>query len=384
LKGAGCCVERAGLRSRKAESAEFVFRTGQNLVRLEAVQTGSDSIPDRLPRLQRDELVRDDTQQIFQPRFAVTEQGQTVTGDDRPEPRLCLDQPYDRLLKILPMLKPLHHACLTFGRIARKSNAMNCPVFRFAPSPNGLLHLGHAYSALLNARMAEECGGRFLLRIEDTDESRCRPEFISAIFEDLSWIGLRWEEPVRIQSRHFHDYDANLSRLREMGAIYPCFCSRKQAAEKALRTRDPDGQPHYGGTCRSLPRAEAERRLSEGIFHGWRVNMDMMSDAAAAVWGDAVIAKRQIGSSYHIAVVTDDAIQGVTHVVRGKDIEAATPLHKLLQRLLGLPSPHYLHHDLVLDETGQKLSKSLRSTALRDLRQDGVTAQEIRKRLGFS
>lgn len=260
---------------------------------------------------------------------------------------------------------------------------MSRPVFRFAPSPNGLLHLGHAYSALLNARMAEEGGGRLLLRIEDTDESRCRPEFVAAILEDLAWLGLRWEEPVRIQSEHFSDYEANLARLWERGAIYPCFCSRKQSAANALASRDPDGQPHYGSTCRGLPRAEAERRMSEGEIHGWRVNMERAADPEAAVWGDAVIAKRRVGSSYHIAVVTDDALQGVTHVVRGRDIEAATPLHKLLQRLLGLPTPHYIHHDLVRDETGHKLSKSLRSRALRELRQDGATPEDIRTRLGF-
>lgn len=260
---------------------------------------------------------------------------------------------------------------------------MTRPLFRFAPSPNGLLHLGHAYSALLNARLADEHKGRLLLRIEDTDESRCRPEFTSAIFEDLAWLGLCWEKPVRIQSEHFQDYDANLASLWAARAVYPCFCSRKQAAAHALTSCDPDGQPHYGGTCRKLTHAEATERVSKGVIHGWRVNMGAAGDHQAAVWGDVMIAKRLVGSSYHIAVVTDDAIQGITHVVRGKDIEAATPLHNLLQRLLGLPTPHYLHHDLVLDETGQKLSKSLRSTALRQLRQDGVTPADIRQRLGF-
>ncbi len=376
-------MEASGLRARKTQRTEFAFGAGQNLFRCQAVQAEHEAAPDRLSGLQGDELIRDDAQQALQPRFTGTKRWQAMAEDDGPEARFGLNQPGDRIFKILPILKPLHQACLTFQPIARKSNDMSRPVFRFAPSPNGLLHLGHAYSALLNAHMAEACGGRLLLRIEDTDESRCRPEFISAIFEDLSWIGLRWEEPVRIQSQHFGDYDANLVRLWNMGAVYPCFCSRKQAMAKALATRDPDGQPHYVGTCKSLPRAEAARRVSEGIVHGWRVNMGVMSDAAAAVWGDTVIAKRRVGSSYHIAVVTDDAIQGVSHVVRGKDIEAATPLHMLLQRLLGLPTPNYVHHDLVLDETGQKLSKSLRSTALRDLRQDGVTAQDIRQRLGF-
>lgn len=259
---------------------------------------------------------------------------------------------------------------------------MTVPVFRFAPSPNGLLHLGHAYSALLNARMAKEAGGRLLLRIEDTDETRARPEFVAAIFEDLGWLGLSWEHPVRIQSEHFADYEGNLRKLWSMGAVYPCFCSRKQALAQALPQHDPEGQPLYGGTCRALPRAEAERRIVKGEIHGWR--LDTSSDAKAAVWGDAVIAKRRVGSSYHIAVVTDDAVQGVTHVVRGKDIEPATPLHLLLQRLLGLPSPHYHHHDLILDASGEKLSKSRNSPSLRQLRETGVTPQEVRARLGFA
>ncbi|MFN4140611.1 tRNA glutamyl-Q(34) synthetase GluQRS [Aestuariivirga sp.] len=261
---------------------------------------------------------------------------------------------------------------------------MSPPVFRFAPSPNGYLHLGHAYSALLNARMADEAGGRFLLRIEDTDRTRSRPEFVQQIFVDLAWLGLRWEEPVRIQSEHFADYRARLDRLWAAGAIYPCFCSRKQVLAEARAGRDPEGQPHYGGTCRQLPRAEAEERMRRGEIHGWRLDMARAGDAAAAVWGDATIAKFNVGSSYHIAVVTDDALQGVTHVVRGKDLEAATPLHMLLQRLLGLPSPFYRHHELLLDERGEKLSKSAGSTSLRELRESGVTSDVVRRRLGFA
>ncbi len=260
---------------------------------------------------------------------------------------------------------------------------MSVPVFRFAPSPNGLLHLGHAYSALLNAKLAHESGGRLLVRIEDTDETRCQPEFVARILEDLDWLGLSWEMPVRIQSQHFDDYQANLDRLWSMEKIYPCFCSRKQAAADALGTRDPDGQHHYGGTCRSLSRHAAARRIAAGEIHGWRMNMAACGDPEAGVWGDTVIAKRKVGSSYHIAVVTDDALQGITHVVRGRDIEAATSLHKLLQRLLGLPTPHYYHHDLIRDGKGRKLSKSLKSKSLRILRHDGVTAEEIRRSLGF-
>ena len=260
---------------------------------------------------------------------------------------------------------------------------MNRPVYRFAPSPNGFLHLGHAYSALLNARMASEAQGRLLLRIEDTDESRSRAHFVQAIFEDLTWLGLEWEEPVRIQSEHFADYDANLARLWNLAAIYPCFCSRKKALAHALASSDPDGQPHYGGTCRTLSRAEAERRIARGDIHGWRIDMTQIADTDAAVWGDAMIAKRRVGSSYHIAVVTDDALQGVTHVVRGMDIEPATPLHRLLQRLLGFPAPRYFHHELIRDAEGQKLSKSIASTSLRALRSGGATAEAIRRRLGF-
>ena len=260
---------------------------------------------------------------------------------------------------------------------------MSRPVFRFAPSPNGYLHLGHAYSALVNARMAQDAGARLLLRIEDTDESRSRPEFVQAIFEDLAWLGISWEEPVRIQSEHFVDYEANLARLWKMEAIYPCFCSRKKAQAHALSSCDPDGQPYYGGTCRAIPRAEANERITRGDVHGWRIHMTRAADPAAAIWGDAMIAKRQVGSSYHIAVVTDDALQGVTHVVRGKDIEAATPLHKLLQRLLGLPTPDYCHHDLIRDSAGQKLSKSIASMSLRQMRAQGSTAVDIRQRLGF-
>jgi len=261
---------------------------------------------------------------------------------------------------------------------------MSRPVFRFAPSPNGFLHLGHAYSALLNARMAMETGGRLLLRIEDTDEGRSRPEFVQAIFEDLAWLGISWEVPVRFQSEHFADYEANLARLWEMAAVYPCFCSRKTAQALALSSYGPDGQPHYGGTCRAISRTDAGERIARGEVHGWRIDMARAGDSAATIWGDTMIAKRHVGSSYHIAVVTDDALQGITHVVRGKDIEPATPLHKLLQQLLGLPTPDYFHHDLICDAEGRKLSKSIASTSLRQLRAGGVTADTILERLGFS
>lgn len=261
---------------------------------------------------------------------------------------------------------------------------MRAPVFRFAPSPNGRLHLGHAYSALLNQRMATESGGRLLVRIEDTDLTRCTRSLTDAALADLGWLGLSWETPVRIQSEHFEDYERTIGYLRALGCVYPCFCSRKETIASALATRDPDGQPHYGGTCRHLTTDEADRRIAMGQRHGWRIDMRRCGSADTAIWGDAMLAKLRAGSAYHIAVVTDDATQQVTHVVRGRDLEAATDLHRLLQRLLGLKSPDYFHHPLITDEFGLKLSKSRKSISLAELRIQGVTAAEIRARLGFA
>jgi glutamyl-Q tRNA(Asp) synthetase len=287
------------------------------------------------------------------------------------------------------------------------------PVFRFAPSPNGRLHLGHAYSALLNAELAQRRDGRLLLRIEDIDVTRCRPELTQAILDDLAWLGLDFEEPVRRQSEHFDDYEAAAAILRTRRVLYRCFCTRKDVAE-AVRQReaetggawpcDPDGSPLYPGRCRDLPPGEAERRTASGEPFAWRLDA---GQALAAVpgghgfvsfdpagaerfvaadpsrWGDAVIVRKEIPTSYHLSVVADDALQGVTHVVRGRDLEAATDLHVLLQALLGRPTPRYHHHPLIRDEEGDKLSKSLGSESLAELRSRGVTPAEIRRRLGF-
>ncbi len=223
-----------------------------------------------------------------------------------------------------------------------------------------------------------------LIRLEDTDLTRCTRVLAAAALDDLAWLGLRWEVPVRFQSEHFDDYEETVNRLRAMGAVYPCFCSRKEAMAHALSTRDPDGQPHYGGTCRLLSHDQADDRIARGDQHGWRIDMTNFGSPDAAIWGDAMLAKFRTGSAYHIAVVTDDAIQGVTHVVRGKDLEAATSLHRLLQHFLSLPSPHYHHHDLITDDFGLKLSKSRKSAALSELRAQGVTAADIRQRLGFA
>ncbi|MBM3550662.1 MAG: tRNA glutamyl-Q(34) synthetase GluQRS [Alphaproteobacteria bacterium] len=276
-------------------------------------------------------------------------------------------------------------------------------VFRFAPSPNGYLHLGHAYSALLDFDLARQCGGRFLLRIEDIDTGRARTGFEAAIHEDLAWLGLEWEAPVRRQSEHFDDYARALERLDDMGLLYACDCRRsdiaRAAAAKPNWPHDPDGAPLYPGTCRDKPRRAAREVLMQG---GVALRLDMRKAAALAgqglswrefglggvaadpaAWGDVVLARKDTPASYHIAVVVDDALQGVTDVVRGKDLFAATSLHRLLQCLLELPAPDYRHHDLVLDETGEKLSKSLASIALRALRAQGWTPADVRRRIGL-
>jgi glutamyl-Q tRNA(Asp) synthetase len=282
---------------------------------------------------------------------------------------------------------------------------MSRPVFRFAPSPNGRLHLGHAYSALLNERMAREAGGRFLLRIEDIDRPRCTDALTAAMIADLAWLGIAWEEPVLRQSEHLTDYRDVQRRLRDMDLLYPCFCSRRDIALATAETRerDPEGQPLYPGTCRHLSAEERSRRLAQGEPHAWRLAMDKAvasigvtlffteegsgvlarESAHAEAWGDVVLARKDIGTSYHIAVVVDDARQGVTQVVRGRDLFHATSIHRVLQNLLGLPTPRYFHHALIDDAEGRKLSKSLGSKSLADLRAEGVIAEDVRRVLGF-
>jgi glutamyl-Q tRNA(Asp) synthetase len=279
-------------------------------------------------------------------------------------------------------------------------------IFRFAPSPNGYLHLGHAYSALLNAKMAHETGGRLLLRIEDIDIARCRLEYERAIYEDLAWIGFKWEKPVRRQSQHLADYARALASLRGRGLIYPCFCTRgdilRAISGRPDWPRDPDGSPLYPGTCRHLNTAERMARRARGERAAWRLDMENALSAVVSLswseydtenapheiraepqaWGDVILARRDTATSYHISVVVDDAKQGITDVVRGKDLFASTSVHRLLQELLGVPAPRYRHHDLITDASGHKLSKSRGSPALRDLRASGMTPDEIRAAVG--
>jgi glutamyl-Q tRNA(Asp) synthetase len=286
------------------------------------------------------------------------------------------------------------------------------PVFRFAPSPNGYLHLGHALSALLNADMARAKAGRLLLRIEDIDAARCRPEYEVAIYEDLAWLGLKWEMPVRRQSEHYGDYHAALARLEAMGLVYPAFESRAEVARLVSEReavapwpRDPDGAPLYPGSAKNISAAERKHRIDAGEPYALRLDMQAALGrvgaltwvetgagpagetgriaAEPAVWGDVILARKETPTSYHLAVAIDDAMQGVTDVVRGCDLFHATGVHRLLQALLGLPQPRYHHHRLILDADGNKLSKSTQSTGLRELRAFGVSPGEIRRLVGL-
>jgi glutamyl-Q tRNA(Asp) synthetase len=285
-------------------------------------------------------------------------------------------------------------------------------ILRFAPSPNGYLHLGHAYSALLNHDRARELGGRLLVRVEDIDASRCRPDYEQAIYDDLSWLGVTWQQPVRRQSEHFADYAAAIDTLNAQGLLYPSFESRSElnamVAERDRQggwPRDPDGVPIYPGCARKMSPAERERRRAAGEPFALRLAMDRavaragvlswnetgagprgqtgMMTAAPQMWGDVVLARKEQPTSYHLSVVVDDALQGVTDVVRGQDLFWSTSIHRLLQTLLGLPEPVYHHHKLILDADGQKLSKSTDATGLRELRAGGATAFDIRRMIGL-
>jgi glutamyl-Q tRNA(Asp) synthetase len=275
-------------------------------------------------------------------------------------------------------------------------------VTRFAPSPTGLLHLGHAYAAI-TARDAAR-GGRFLLRIEDIDVGRAREEFVDAIYEDLAWFGLDWEKPVLRQSARFGAYSAALTQLGDL--LYPCFCTRKDIADEIARAGEaphgPEG-PLYPGTCRNLSQDEREARIASGESYALRLNVKRAAEIAGPLsfeeqgngphgehgtfivdpmlFGDVVLARKDIPTSYHLAVVVDDAFQGVNLVTRGNDLFAATHVQRLLQSLLGLPVPAYAHHNLILDEQGRKFSKRDRSVTLRDLRAVGETPKTIRAKL---
>lgn len=288
------------------------------------------------------------------------------------------------------------------------------PTFRFAPSPNGFLHLGHAFSALYTQAMARRFEGRLLLRIEDIDTSRSRPEFEAAIFDDLAWLGLEWEEPVRRQSEHFNVYAKHIGQLQRLGLVYPCFASRREiiaavTAKGNLAGFDPDGAPLYPGLYRNTPSDVSAARIAAGEPYAWRLYMQAAAELAREKaggpieilsfddngeitsfeahperWGDIVLGRKDVPASYHIAVVADDALQGVTHVTRGMDLLAATDIHRLLQILLDLPEPIYRHHRLIAAPDGRKLSKSQRDKSLQSLRKEGATPQMIKEMVGLA
>lgn len=271
-------------------------------------------------------------------------------------------------------------------------------VTRFAPSPTGWLHLGHAHAALF-AQEAAGSGGRFLIRLEDIDGTRARPEYEEALFEDLAWLGLAWEKPVRRQSDHFDDYRAALARLEARGVLYPCFCTRREIQDEIARAgnapQGPDG-PLYPGTCRH--RSEVERAERIGAGEAYALRLDVARALAEAprdltwtdrargpfqadpsVFGDVVLARKDTPASYHLAVVVDDALQGITLVTRGEDLLPATHVHRLLQSLLDLPVPEWQHHRLITDENGKRLAKRDDARSLRSLREGGWTPQQVRE-----
>jgi glutamyl-Q tRNA(Asp) synthetase len=271
---------------------------------------------------------------------------------------------------------------------------------RFAPSPTGLLHLGHALAAEVAHDLARSTGGGFLLRFEDIDHTRVRPDYYAAIEADLRWLGFDWEgEPLR-QSARGEAYGAALDALLRQGVAYPCFCTRREIEDEVARMT---GAPHgpegalYPGTCRALPAAERAARLRGGAQAAWRLDAARVGELAGTLsfedlrhgvhrvdpglLGDVVLARRDIGTSYHLAVVVDDAFQGVTHVTRGEDLLPATHVHRLLQTMLGLPEPRYLHHELVTDSRGVRLAKRHDALSLRTLREGGATPTELFSRL---
>ena len=272
-------------------------------------------------------------------------------------------------------------------------------VTRFAPSPTGLLHLGHAHAALFAWRRARQTGGRFLLRLEDIDPGRCRPEYASAIEDDLAWLGIDWDGAIRRQSDHLPQYRATLDRLQELDVLYPCFCTRadiqREIAAAASAPHAPDGSPLYPGTCRTLTAEERDHRIASGEPYALRLDMGRALAQAGtpfgfteldegriicqpARFGDIVLARKDAPASYYLCVTHDDALQGVTLVTRGVDLKPATDLQRLLQVLLGWPEPAYAHHSLLTDAIGRRLAKRDRAATLRSLRDAGATPTAVR------
>lgn len=423
--GSGDRAEGADLWPRLAGGAEV-------LVACRGQPRGADlahhlfqPLPEPAGRPGRDLLEHDDVSEAGKARRASAQGRRSVPGMERRHERAQGAQLGERGVEI-GLRVDARGACLRgrhgaiIGRLMAAPHHPDAPippaaaVLRFAPSPNGLLHLGHALSALENRLSADRLGGRLLLRIEDIDTTRCRPAFEAAARADLAWLGITFDGPVRRQSEHPDAYRAALDRLDAMGLIFASFESRTElkalARSRTLETGrpwpcDPDGAPLYAGAGRTLSRAERETRIAAGHPHALRLDMAAAMarlgeplfwtevDAAGRPlrevaahperWGDVVLARKDVGTSYHLSVVVDDALQGVTHVVRGADLFEATAVHRLLQHLLGLPVPLYRHHRLILGPDGRKLSKSEKATGLAALREAGATPGDIRRMVGF-
>lgn len=286
---------------------------------------------------------------------------------------------------------------------SRKKKRRLMMVTRFAPSPTGHLHLGHAFSALYAWRIAQNARGTFILRIEDIDPVRCKEPYIDGIKEDLQWLGLTWKEPVRRQSEHLNDYKKALDVLNEQGLIYPCFCTRREVEEESAAAghaphQNPDG-PVYPGTCRNLSPAERQVKQAERGMPVWRLNMaKAFHQAGTMTWhdrgkgsvtarpeifGDVVLARKDAPTSYHLSVTVDDYLQGITLVTRGEDLFACTDIHVLLQKLLGYETPDYYHHKLLLDESGKRFAKRNKAVTLRALREEGKTPEDVKRMMGY-
>ena len=282
------------------------------------------------------------------------------------------------------------------------ASAPSACVTRFAPSPSGHLHLGHALAAYVALHEAQKTEGTCYLRLEDIDLTRCKEPFYEELLEDLAWLGLTFEPHVRVQSQHLAFYEKALERLKEQGLLYPCFCTRKDIAQQSARLGEAPQEgvassPHYSGTCKALSPKEQETRLQAGVLPAWRLNIERASELFPRLswqdkrWGnfsvetrhleDVILARKDCPTSYHLAVVLDDALQGITLITRGDDLLEATPIHRLLQALLGLPTPLYFHHPLYRDSTGKRLAKRDQATSLRELRAQGKSPQDCLQKI---
>lgn len=417
--------QRALLGPRQASRAHGGLSGIQQPLRGQRIDDGDQPAEDRVGAGARHLLRGDDRGKAGETRRRQAQRHITRDGANRGQSRVQRHQRIQPIANLIERFNaqqratPFRRGVEAIARRAsadqwRQSTLMTRATFRFAPSPNGELHLGHAYSALLNQRMAHERGGLLLLRIEDIDRTRSSAAFEEGIYRDLKWLGIEWERPVRRQSQHMADYAAALETLKRAGLVYPAFMGRGEVralvaeAEAKGRTwpRDPDGAPHYPDRDRHLSHTERSRRLDAGAPHAWRLDTRAALAAAGArlsftetgegpdgetgtvaldpvAWSDPVLARMDVPTSYHLSVTVDDALQGVTHVVRGRDLFHATAIHRLLQALLGLPVPLYHHHGLIFGPDGRKLSKSRGDSGISALRQAGVAPCAVRAMVGL-